>query len=83
VHKDGSPAQVSAALRQVLDLVVSGQAASRADVARRSGLARSTVSHQIDFLLRRQLIEELETGESVRDVRHAYFPSAPGPGRSS
>jgi predicted NBD/HSP70 family sugar kinase len=53
-------------LRQVLDLVVSGEATSRADVARRSGLARSTVSHQVDFLLRRHLIEELETGESVR-----------------
>jgi predicted NBD/HSP70 family sugar kinase len=69
---------VSAALRQVLDLVVSGQAASRADVARRSGLARSTVSHQIDFLLRRHLIEELETGESVRGRPPRVLSISPG-----
>jgi predicted NBD/HSP70 family sugar kinase len=71
---------VSAALRQVLDLVVSGQAASRADVARRSGLARSTVSHQIDFLLRRHLIEELETGESVRGRPPRVLSISPGAG---
>jgi predicted NBD/HSP70 family sugar kinase len=73
VHKEvGTVSQsrasipVAGALRTVLDLVVSGEATSRAEIARRSGLARSTVSQQIDFLLSRHLMDELEAGESVR-----------------
>jgi predicted NBD/HSP70 family sugar kinase len=74
MHKSGgyvaggtapSPA-VPVALRKVLDLVVSGEATSRAEIARRSGLARSTVGQQVDHLLHRGILQELEARESVR-----------------
>lgn len=53
-------------LRRVLDLVLAGEATNRAEIARRSGLARSTVGQQVDQLLGRDILEELESGESVR-----------------
>ncbi|MFG3025664.1 ROK family protein [Streptomyces sp. NPDC048254] len=57
---------VPVALRRVLDLVVSGEATSRAEISRRSGLARSTVGHQVDHLVARGILQELESRESVR-----------------
>ncbi|MEU8874291.1 ROK family protein [Streptomyces javensis] len=60
------PPVVSAGLRRVLDLVVAGEATNRAEIARRSGQARSTVGQQVDQLLGRDILEELESGESVR-----------------
>ncbi|MFC4503668.1 MULTISPECIES: ROK family transcriptional regulator [Streptomyces] len=69
---DGYPADpvplpaVPAGLPRVLDLVVSGRATSRAEIARRSGLARSTVGQQVDHLVARGILQEIESGESVR-----------------
>ncbi|WP_026151428.1 ROK family transcriptional regulator [Streptomyces prunicolor] len=57
---------VPLALRRVLDLVVSGEATSRAEISRRSGLARSTVGQQVDHLVARGILQELESRESVR-----------------
>ncbi|MGP4043872.1 ROK family protein [Streptomyces sp. 2A115] len=57
---------VPVGLRRVLDLVVSGEATSRAEIARRSGLARSTVGQQVDHLVGRGILQELESSESVR-----------------
>ncbi|MFG2780213.1 ROK family protein [Streptomyces prunicolor] len=57
---------VPVALRRVLDLVVSGEATSRAEISRRSGLARSTVGQQVDHLVARGILQELESRESVR-----------------
>jgi predicted NBD/HSP70 family sugar kinase len=57
---------VPVALRRVLDLVVSGEATSRAEISRRSGLARSTVGQQVDHLMARGILQELESRESVR-----------------
>ncbi|MEV2231720.1 ROK family protein [Streptomyces phaeochromogenes] len=57
---------VPVALRKVLDLVVSGEATSRAEISRRSGLARSTVGQQVDHLVARGILQELESRESVR-----------------
>ncbi len=57
---------VPSALRSVLDLVVSGEATSRAEIARRSGLARSTVGQQVDHLVGRGILQELGSSESVR-----------------
>jgi predicted NBD/HSP70 family sugar kinase len=54
------------ALYTVLTLVARSEAASRADLARRTGLARSTVGQQIDELLRRGIITETVVGQSVR-----------------
>ncbi|MGW2048403.1 ROK family protein [Streptomyces sp. NPDC001858] len=73
VHKDGAypatPALLPAVpvgLRRVLDLVVSGEATNRAEIARRSGLARSTVGQQVDHLVGHGILEEIESSESVR-----------------
>ncbi|WP_039937011.1 ROK family transcriptional regulator [Streptomyces himastatinicus] len=57
---------VPVGLRKVLDLVVSGEATSRAEIARRSGLVRTTVGKQVDHLVARGILEELESSESVR-----------------
>ncbi|MFD3588246.1 ROK family protein [Streptomyces sp. NPDC058683] len=72
-HKDGIHPAVPAllpavpvGLRRVLDMVVSGEATSRAEIARRSGLARSTVGQQVSHLVGRGILEEIESGESVR-----------------
>ncbi|MFF7467751.1 ROK family protein [Streptomyces sp. NPDC008092] len=53
-------------LRAVLELVVSGEATSRAEIARRTGLARSTVGQHVGHLVEHGLLEEIESGESVR-----------------
>lgn len=60
MHKD------AVALRKVINLVRSGEATSRAEIARRTSLARSTVSQQVDYLIARGLVTEHETNESVR-----------------
>ncbi|MEU5030589.1 ROK family protein [Streptomyces milbemycinicus] len=57
---------VSVGLRRVLDLVVAGEATNRAEIARRSGQARSTVGQQVDQLVGHDILQELEAGESVR-----------------
>jgi predicted NBD/HSP70 family sugar kinase len=63
----GTPTQpVPVALHTVLTLIAESEAASRADIARRTGLARSTVGQQIDELLRRGIITETVVGQSVR-----------------
>ncbi|MFD7502314.1 ROK family protein [Streptomyces sp. NPDC059850] len=57
---------VPVGLRRVLDLVVSGEATSRAEIARRSGLVRTTVGKQVDHLVGRGILQETESNESVR-----------------
>ena len=57
---------VAGALRKVLGMIATGEATSRAQIARLSGLARSTVGHQVDDLLARGIIEESTTDKSVR-----------------
>src|SRR3712207_6821307 len=42
----------------LLHLIRDGEAVTRADLARRTGLARSTVSHRIDALLAHRLVYE-------------------------
>lgn len=54
------------ALRKVLALVRSGEATSRAEIARRTSLARSTVGQQVDHLLASGLVTEDEGGDTVR-----------------
>ncbi|MFE4539349.1 ROK family protein [Streptomyces scopuliridis] len=46
--------------------MVSGEATNRAEIARRSGLARSTVGQQVDHLLDTGILEESESKRSVR-----------------
>lgn len=73
MHKDDGPSEADAgstavpqALRRVLDLVISGAATNRAEIARRSGLARSTVGQQVDQLVDTGILEEVESRRSVR-----------------
>ena len=67
-HPAGPPLlpAVPAGLRTVLDFVVSGKATSRAEIARRSGLVRTTVGKHVDHLVERGILREFEANESVR-----------------
>jgi predicted NBD/HSP70 family sugar kinase len=53
--RSGTPAGAGAILR----LIRQGDAVTRADIARRTGLARSTVAQRVDALLAHQLVYEL------------------------
>ena len=76
MHKDGGKRPdddteagrtfAAVALRRVLALVASGEATSRVQIARQTSLARSTIGQHVDYLLRRGIFEETETGASVR-----------------
>ncbi|GGO64658.1 ROK family transcriptional regulator [Nonomuraea cavernae] len=56
----------------VLTLISAGTATTRSDLARLTGLARSTISQRVDALIERGLVEETESGESTggRPPRH-------------
>lgn len=65
----------------VLELVRTGTAASRADVARVSGMSPSTASARVDALVRRGLLVEHEaTGEARAGRRPRRLALAPGLG---
>ncbi|MBP8534422.1 ROK family transcriptional regulator [Streptomyces sp. MK37H] len=73
MHKDDGyaeeplpPTSVPLALRRVLGLVISGEATNRAEIARRSGLARSTVAQQVEYLVGHGILREVESRRSVR-----------------
>jgi predicted NBD/HSP70 family sugar kinase len=50
---------------QMVDLVATGQASSRVDLARLTGLSRATVSKRVDVLLRQGLLIETGPGPSA------------------
>ena len=58
--------------RLVLNLVRGHQRISRADLARFSGLQRSTVSVIVEQLIEDQWVQEGETGHSARGRRPTY-----------
>ncbi|PSK96493.1 putative NBD/HSP70 family sugar kinase [Murinocardiopsis flavida] len=49
----------------VLDLINRGDAGTRAELARRTGMARSTIAQRVDALIEYGLVEESESGEST------------------
>ncbi|GAA5041238.1 putative NBD/HSP70 family sugar kinase [Thermocatellispora tengchongensis] len=49
----------------VLTLISAGSATTRSDLARVTGLARSTISQRVDALIERGLVRETESGEST------------------
>jgi len=61
-----APPIVSTVMRLVLRLVALEGATSRAEIARRGGLARSTVGQQVDTLLARGILQEVVQESSVR-----------------
>ncbi len=50
---------------RVLALITSGVAETRVDIARATGLARSTVAHRVDALISHGYLEEYEDGRST------------------
>jgi predicted NBD/HSP70 family sugar kinase len=50
---------------RVLALITSGVAETRADIARATGLARSTVAHRVDALISHGYLDEHEDGRST------------------
>src|SRR4051812_46921599 len=49
----------------VLTLISAGSATTRSDLARLTGLARSTISQRVDALIERGLVQETDGGEST------------------
>src|SRR4051812_43450756 len=64
--EQGRAAPVPAALHTVLTLVARREAFSRAEIALRTGLARSTVGQQVDELLDGGILHEALVGNWVR-----------------
>ncbi|WP_405656053.1 ROK family protein [Streptomyces sp. RK9] len=62
---DGSPAPVASSPGDVLALLRAGAAATRADLARLTGLARSTVSQRVDALIAHGFVTEEADGSST------------------
>ncbi|MFW5418147.1 ROK family transcriptional regulator [Nocardiopsis sp. CNT-189] len=50
---------------EVLDLISRGDAGTRAELARITGLARSTIAQRVEALIAHGLVEECETGAST------------------
>src|SRR4051794_25572720 len=51
---------------RVLALIRSGEAVTRAELARRTGLARSTVGRRVDSLIEHRLVSETADGGHAR-----------------
>jgi predicted NBD/HSP70 family sugar kinase len=72
------PARDRAELAQLVSLIAAGKATTRADLARLTGLARSTVSQRVDLLVRYGLLTDLGSGPSTggrRPLMLALDPS--------
>jgi predicted NBD/HSP70 family sugar kinase len=77
--KTGQP-QSAADLGQLLSLVAARPAVTRSDLARLTGLARSTVSQRVDALLRGGLLQDLGDGPSTGGRRPLLVALDPGLG---
>ena len=76
-----APPPVTDVMRKVLKMFESGGTTSRAEIARRTALARSTVSQQVDFLLERRILDDdLATsplkGQPLRQRLRNFRPDA-------
>lgn len=83
---DGRDGPAAAAARDAADLgslvrlVANREASSRSDLARLTGLSRSTVSQRVDALLRRGLLIETGPGPSTGGRRPVLLSLNPGAG---
>lgn len=73
---DNSSYAVSHTPGEVLTLISSGAAATRADLSRMTGLARSTVSQRVDALIAHGFVDESGPEAAVR--RAAGRPAGSG-----
>lgn len=71
---------VSAALQTVLAVIGSGRATNRAAISRLTGLARSTVSQQVDSLISLGIVEEQQANKSVRGRPPRHLSISPTAG---
>jgi predicted NBD/HSP70 family sugar kinase len=71
------PARDRGELAQLVSLIAAGQATTRADLARLTGLARSTVSQRVDLLVRSGLLTDLGSGPSTGGRRPLMLALAP------
>lgn len=69
-----------AELASLVRLVANGRASSRSELARLTGLSRSTISQRVDTLLRRQLLIETGQGRSTGGRRPVLLSLNPGAG---
>jgi predicted NBD/HSP70 family sugar kinase len=74
------PAQAVGGLGRLISLVAEGKAATRADLSRLTGLARSTVSQRVDLLVRSGLLCETGDGPSTGGRRPVLLTLDPGIG---
>ncbi|GLW06253.1 sugar kinase [Microtetraspora sp. NBRC 13810] len=65
VFSSGEDRTVPGSPGDVLTLISAGSATTRSDLARVTGLARSTISQRVDALIERGLVLETESGEST------------------
>jgi predicted NBD/HSP70 family sugar kinase len=72
--------QDASQLGMLLSLLAAGDAATRTDLARLTGLARSTVSQRVDALLRIGLLTEIGDGPSTGGRRPLLLALKPGVG---
>lgn len=64
-------------LGQLVSLIAEGKAATRADLSRLTGLARSTVSQRVELLVRAQVLRDVGDGPSTGGRRPALLELAP------
>jgi predicted NBD/HSP70 family sugar kinase len=75
---EASPPRGADELGQLLSVVAAGGAVTRSDLARLTGLARSTVSHRVDLLLRSGVLRDLGDGPSTGGRRPLLLALNPG-----
>src|SRR5580693_5127997 len=76
----GRPSRAAYGLGHLVSLVAEGKAATRADLSRLTGLARSTVSQRVELLVRNDVLRDTGDGPSTGGRRPTLLKLAPGVG---
>jgi predicted NBD/HSP70 family sugar kinase len=76
----GRPSRAAYGLGHLVSLVAEGKAATRADLSRLTGLARSTVSQRVELLVRSDVLRDTGDGPSTGGRRPTLLKLAPGVG---
>lgn len=76
----GRPSRAAYGLGHLVSLVAEGKAATRADLSRLTGLARSTVSQRVELLVRNDVLRDTGDGPSTGGRRPTLLKLAPSVG---
>ena len=76
----GRPSRAAYGLGHLVSLVAEGKAATRADLSRLTGLARSTVSQRVELLVRNDVLRDIGDGPSTGGRRPTLLKLAPSVG---